>query len=223
MDVPIQDEGMDHQEMAPLKGGIIGEAHWEVVSPEEIQASLEGISPPMMKMTMIIMVMEVMMEAPQEVSPATIATEKATWHQVGPFLARIRAKPWLYAVDVREDTEHKHACIEDKVEEVPDNPDNDEEVQAYEGTTEVAPENTESAEPSEFVNTFETYSEVDKEDEPVVYFGTMDPKDKPLEEEVIYCTSICAEVQEGQVPSEGNAPMQEDDPLIQDSLGNDVP
>ncbi|KIN94995.1 hypothetical protein M404DRAFT_34561 [Pisolithus tinctorius Marx 270] len=117
-------------------------------------------------------------------------------------------------VDIREDAEHEHACIEDKVEEMLDNPDNDEEVQAYEGTTEVAPKNTEMAEPDKFVDTFETYLEVDEEDEPVAYFGTMDPKDEPLEEEVVYCTSICAEVQEGQVPSEGNALMQEDDPLI---------
>ncbi|KIN93100.1 hypothetical protein M404DRAFT_36398 [Pisolithus tinctorius Marx 270] len=158
------------------------------------------------------------------VSPATIVTEKATWRRVVPFLARIKAKPWLYAVDIREDAEHEHACIEDKVEEVPDNPDDDEEVQAYEGTTEVAPENTESVEPNEFIDTLETYLEVDEEDEPVAYFGTMNPEDEPLEEEVVYCTSIRAEVQEGQMPSEDDALMQEDDPLIrEDSPGNDAP
>ncbi|KIN98760.1 hypothetical protein M404DRAFT_31081 [Pisolithus tinctorius Marx 270] len=50
-DVPIWDEGMGHQGTVPPKEGIIGEAHWEV-------ASLEGISPPMTKMTTIIMVVE---------------------------------------------------------------------------------------------------------------------------------------------------------------------
>ncbi|KIO00643.1 hypothetical protein M404DRAFT_29338 [Pisolithus tinctorius Marx 270] len=113
---------------------------------------------------------------------------------------------------------------EDKVEEVPDNPDDNEEVQAYEGTTEVAPENTESVEPDEFIDTLETYSEVDEEDEPVAYFGAMNPEDEPLEEEVVYCASIRAEVQEGQMPSEDDASMQEDDPLIrEDSPGNDAP
>ncbi|KAI5994625.1 hypothetical protein F5J12DRAFT_785806 [Pisolithus orientalis] len=115
------------------------------------------------------------------------------------------AKPWLYAVNIQEDTEHEHACIDDKVEMV-------------------APENTESAGPNKLINTFETYSEVDEEDEPVAYFGAMDPEDEPLEEEVVYCASIHAEVLEGQMPSEGDAPMQEDDPLIQeDSPGNNVP
>ncbi|KIO04357.1 hypothetical protein M404DRAFT_26210 [Pisolithus tinctorius Marx 270] len=346
-DVPIWDEGMDHQGTVPPKEGIIGEAHQEV-------ASLEGISPLMTKMTMIIMVVEVMGEAlyaqhiweqvgqptgqlgpevkamgvpkpgkykgqndleefdrtryeyekgalafynnlkrcahrmvqpPDDYSfwrkflrglPHTIIksifeacgisaehltieeileevrrmetvqkainmhmrsshtgpggksfqgrSEKATWRRVVPFLARIKAKPWLYAVNVREDTEHEHACVEDKVEEVPDNPDNNEEVQAYEGTTEVTPKNTELVEPDELIDTLKTYSEVDKEDEPVAYFGAMNPEDEPLEEEVVYCVSIRAEVQEGQMPSEDDASMQEDDPLIQeDSPGNDAP
>ncbi|KIN97235.1 hypothetical protein M404DRAFT_32457 [Pisolithus tinctorius Marx 270] len=108
------------------------------------------------------------------------------------------AKLQLYAVDIQEDAEHEHACVEDKVEEVPDNPDDNEEVQVYEGTTEVTPK----------------IQKVDEEDEPVADFGAMDTEDKPLEEEVVYCTSICAEVQERQMPSEDDAPMQEDDPVM---------
>ncbi|KIN99349.1 hypothetical protein M404DRAFT_30592 [Pisolithus tinctorius Marx 270] len=233
-DIPICDEGMDHQGTVPLKEGIIGKAHKEVVSLEEIQASLEGISPPMTKITTITMVMEVMGEAlyaqhiweqvgqptgqfgpevkamgvpkPGKYKGQNDLEEFNNW--LGQLLkyfyesplprkdkGKAVAKPQLYAVDVQEDAEHKHACVEDKVEEVPDNPDNDEEVQAYEGTTEM-------------------YLVVDEEDEPVAYFGTMDPKDEPLEEEVVYCASIHAEVQEGQMPSKDNALMQEDDPLI---------
>ncbi|KAI5994626.1 hypothetical protein F5J12DRAFT_785807 [Pisolithus orientalis] len=65
MDIPIWEEGMNCQETAPLKEGIMGEAHQEVVS-------LEEISPLMMKMT-IFMVMEATGEAPQE----------HIWEQVG--------------------------------------------------------------------------------------------------------------------------------------------
>ncbi|KIN98792.1 hypothetical protein M404DRAFT_31118 [Pisolithus tinctorius Marx 270] len=231
-DVPIWDKGMDCQGTVPPKDRIIGEVHREVVSPEEIQASLEGISPPMMKMTMIIMIVEGI--HPRKYKPTG---------QLGPEVKAMGVpKPgkykgqddleefdnWLgqllkYFFDIQEDTEHEHACIENKVEEVPDNPDDDEEVQVYEGTTEVTPKNTESAEPDKFINTLKMYSEVDEEDEPVVYFGAMDTEDKPLEEEVVYCVSIHAEVQERQMPSEDDAPMQEDDPLIQeDSPGNDA-
>ncbi|KIO03958.1 hypothetical protein M404DRAFT_26583 [Pisolithus tinctorius Marx 270] len=73
-DIPIWDKGMDCQGMVLPKDGIIGEVHWEVVSPEEIQASLEGISPPMMKMMTTIMIVEVTGEAPYT---------QRIWEQVG--------------------------------------------------------------------------------------------------------------------------------------------
>ncbi|KAI6008929.1 hypothetical protein F5J12DRAFT_782331 [Pisolithus orientalis] len=108
---------------------------------------------------------------------------------------------------------HKDKGKEDKAEEALDEPDKDKEVKVYEGNAEVAPKDAESVGSDKALDTFKIYSEVDEEDELVVYFGAMHHKDEPLKEEVVYCASMHTESLEEQLSSEGDALMLEGSPL----------
>ncbi|KAI5994285.1 hypothetical protein F5J12DRAFT_785845 [Pisolithus orientalis] len=238
MDIPTGDKGMDHQEVAPLKEGITGETHWEMI--------------------MMIMVVDAMGEA---------LYAQHIWEQVGQPTGQLGPKVKAMGIpkpgkykgqdDLEEfnnwlgqllkyfhtfkvtgldcNVAHTHTegraittlrAMKDHFHNKGKQPQKyltvnvQEDAECKNACKEDKLEEGASGKPDkeEMVQEYEENvglpprKQMDEEDKPIAYFSAMHHDDEPLDEGVVYCAFIHIDDQEEGLPSEDDTPMVEDNP-----------